>query len=113
LNYGSYAASAGYTTFWILVRIPTSQTCGLYAARLLSGLDGSVSYAGDSTSSFHVTNIQVENVSGQADQTASEYVSVGVLSAPFHGAGVDGCKYFTHQQGWQCDFSIGAEEVYG
>jgi len=94
LNYGSYAASAGYTTFWILVRIPTSQTCGLYAARLLSGLDGSVSYAGDSTSSFHVTNIQVENVSGQADQTASEYVSVGVLSAPFHGAGVDGCKYF-------------------
>jgi len=36
----------------------------------------------------------VEDVSGQADQTASEYVSVGVLSAPFHGAGVDGCKYF-------------------
>jgi hypothetical protein len=99
LNYGSYAASAGYTTFWILVRIPTSQTCGLYAARLLSGLDGSVSYAGDSTSSFHVTNIQVENVSGQADQTASEYVSVGVLASPYHGAGTvagaDGCKYFT------------------
>jgi hypothetical protein len=42
-----------------------------------------------------LVDIQVEVVSGQADQTASEYVSVGVLSAPFHGAGVDGCKYFT------------------
>jgi len=98
LNYGSYAASAGYTTFWILVRIPTSQSCGIFPVRLLSGLDGAISYAGDSTSSFHVTNIQVENVSGQADQTASEYVSVGVLSAPFHGAGADGCKWFNTEK---------------
>lgn len=37
---------------------------------------------------------QLENVSGQADQTASEYISNGVLSAPWHGAGVDGCKWF-------------------
>jgi hypothetical protein len=43
----------------------------------------------------HSFSAQFENVSGQADQTASEYVSVGVLSAPFHGAGADGCKYFT------------------
>lgn len=42
-----------------------------------------------------LVDIQVEAVTGQSDQTASEYVSVGVLSAPFHGAGVDGCKYFT------------------
>lgn len=41
-----------------------------------------------------ITEIQCENVTGQADQTASEYVSVGVLSAPFHGAGVDGVKWF-------------------
>jgi hypothetical protein len=37
---------------------------------------------------------QIEDVTGQADQTASEYVSVGVVSAPYHGAGVDGVKYF-------------------
>jgi hypothetical protein len=42
-----------------------------------------------------LVDIQVEAVTGQADQTASEYVSVGVLSSPYHGAGVDGCKYFT------------------
>jgi len=52
------------------------------------------SFAGDTVSGVCVWGIQVEDVSGQADQTASEYVSVGVLSAPFHGAGVDGCKYF-------------------
>jgi hypothetical protein len=43
----------------------------------------------------NLVDIQVEVVSGQSDKTASEYVSVGVLSAPFHGAGVDGCKWFS------------------
>ena len=38
---------------------------------------------------------QLEDVTGQADQTASEYVSNGVLSYPYHGAGADGVKYFT------------------
>lgn len=42
-----------------------------------------------------VTSAQLENITGRADQTTpSEYVSVGVLSAPYHGAGVDGVKYF-------------------
>lgn len=94
LGSGSAPSSAGYRTVWIRVRIPTSQSLGFYATRFLSGLDGAISYTGDTTSSFHVTNVQIENVSGQADQTASEYVSVGVLSSPYHGAGVDGCKWF-------------------
>lgn len=37
---------------------------------------------------------QLEDVTAQTTQTAGEYVSVGVLSAPYHGAGVDGVKYF-------------------
>lgn len=41
-----------------------------------------------------LVDIQVEIVSGQTDQTASEYISNGVLSSPYHGAGVDGCKWF-------------------
>lgn len=41
----------------------------------------------------------LENVIGQSNQDPSEYVSVGVLSAPFHGAGVDGVKYFPYQNG--------------
>lgn len=48
---------------------------------------------------FWVTGLQVEDVTGQANQNPSEYVSVGVLSAPFHGANVDAVKYFTTLNG--------------
>lgn len=41
----------------------------------------------------------LENVTGQSNQNPSEYVSVGVLSYPYHGASVDGVKYFTTQNG--------------
>lgn len=53
------------------------------------------SFAGDATSGVTIWGAQIENVTGQADQTASEYVSVGALSAPYHGAGVDGVKWFS------------------
>ena len=39
-------------------------------------------------------DIQTENVTGQADQTASEYVSVGVLPWPYHGLAAPGIKAF-------------------
>jgi hypothetical protein len=57
--------------------------------------DTSIFYTTVAGKTITIAFPQSENVSGQADQTASEYVSVGVLSAPYHGAGVDGCKYFT------------------
>lgn len=37
---------------------------------------------------------QLEDVTGQANQVASEYVSKDAIPAPYHGAGVDGVKYF-------------------
>jgi uncharacterized protein (TIGR02145 family) len=43
---------------------------------------------------------QVENVTGQSNQNPSEYVSTNVkTSAPYHGANVDGVKYFTTYNG--------------
>lgn len=42
---------------------------------------------------------QYEDVTGQSNTNPSEYVSSGVLSAPYHGAGVNGVKYFTTQNG--------------
>ncbi len=42
---------------------------------------------------------QIEDVTGQSNQNPSEYVSVGVLSAPYHGAGVDGVKNFNTLNG--------------
>jgi uncharacterized protein (TIGR02145 family) len=47
-----------------------------------------------------LTDLQLEQVTGQSNQNPSEYVSVGVLtSAPYHGANVDGVKYFTTYNG--------------
>lgn len=44
-------------------------------------------------------DVQFEEVTGQSNTNPSEYVSVGVLSSPYHGANVDGVKYFTTQNG--------------
>ena len=48
---------------------------------------------------FWAWGVQLENVTGQANQNPSEYVSIGVLSAPYQGAGIDGVKYFTTLNG--------------
>jgi len=42
---------------------------------------------------------QTEEVTSQSNQNPSEYVSVGVLASPFHGAGVDGSKSFNTLNG--------------
>lgn len=51
-------------------------------------------FTGDGIKSIKMLRYHYQNVTGQADQTAIEYVSVGVESAPYHGAGADGVKYF-------------------
>jgi len=53
------------------------------------------SFTGDGIKTVKVLRCQFEDVTGQADQTMSEYVSMGVESAPYyHGPGADGVKYF-------------------
>lgn len=51
-------------------------------------------FAGDGIKSVGVLRFQLENVTGQSVQAVGEYISVGVLSAPYHGGGADGVKYF-------------------
>lgn len=67
----------------------TTPGAGYYPVIRLRGGTGTSDFA-----SVYITNLQIENVTGQAVQTPGEYVSNGVLSAPWHGAGVDGVKYF-------------------
>ena len=55
-----------------------------------------INTSGDAIDVWHP---QAENVTGQSNQNPSEYVSVGTLSAPYHGAGVDGVKYFSYENG--------------
>lgn len=53
------------------------------------------SFTGDGIKTVKVLRYQLEDVTGQADQTMSEYVSMGVESSPaYHGAYADGVKYF-------------------
>ncbi len=99
-NLGAYSGSAsmtpldnGYFGCQIIVTVPSTEaSSALFINTVKSDL---VYYAGTGTDGVLIRKAQAELVSGQADQTASEYVSVGVLSAPYHGAGADGCKWFS------------------
>ena len=53
----------------------------------------------------------LEDVTGQANQNPSEYVSANVLAAPYHGAGVDGVKYFPTTNGNTVASSVVTEAV--
>jgi len=46
------------------------------------------------TCNILVTNVQMENVSGQSNQNASEYVTVGMGDPAYAYANVDGVRYF-------------------
>jgi hypothetical protein len=87
------AGSAAVSTSWQRVALPTDVCTASSLARWR------VSPAANLTSSLvvYVREIQLEDVTGQSNQNPSEYVSVGVLSTPYHGAVVDGVKYFTVQ----------------
>lgn len=51
------------------------------------------------TADLLIIGAQAENTTGQSNLNPGEDVSVGVLSTPWHGAGVDGVKYFTKLNG--------------
>jgi len=56
---------------------------------------------------------QAEDVTGQSDQSPAEYESVGVLPAPYHGAGADGVQYFTYLNGNTVDANGVVTEAQG
>jgi hypothetical protein len=108
-----YVKSAGATTVKISLR---DNGTGVIALSSAISLDGNwkritlSAQVGGATPSYYLTvgsangdvyiwGAQAENVTGQANQAPSEYVSVGVLSAPYHGANVDGVKYFDYLNG--------------
>lgn len=58
-------------------------------------------FLGDAVNGIYVTRVQLEDVTGQSVQTASEYVSTNVLNAaPYHGSNVDGVKCFKTTLAW-------------
>jgi len=61
------------------------------------GLRGNI--ATSQTADLAVWGGQHEDTTGQSNQNPAEYVSVGVLSAPYQGANVDGVQYFPYLNG--------------
>ena len=57
------------------------------------------SFIGDGLKSFELLRAWSVDVTGYTASYVPEYVSVGVVSAPFFGAGVDGAKYY--ETDWQ------------
>lgn len=49
--------------------------------------------------SISLSHPQIEDITGATNQNAGDYVSQGVLTAPFQGAGVDGVQYFNNSNG--------------
>lgn len=92
-----YLFNAGAGTTEITPNLTTSWQ-RLAAAVGTAGLDTGVRIlvSGDAVD---IWRAQSEEVTSQANQNPSEYVSKGVLSTPYHGAGVDGVKYFDTTNG--------------
>ena len=52
-------------------------------------------FTGDGTSSYtFIRYMKTDITDYDVDATSQDYVSIGVLSSPFHGAGLDGYKWF-------------------
>lgn len=60
--------------------------------------DNNSNFNGDGIKSVKLTRIFCADVTGYPVSYIPEYVSVGVLSAPWQGAGIDGCQYFETDQ---------------
>lgn len=84
------------TTAWQRFSFPVTYNT---AANTVNFCIGNTSTAWGSGEDIYVYGAQVEFQNGQANTNPSEYVSVGVKSSPYHGAGVDGVKYFDTQNG--------------
>jgi hypothetical protein len=63
------------------------------AVRMMNAAQA-ISYQGDGQSEIEVTKFQATTQNAQSFMGCVEYVSVGVLASPFHGAMVDGVRYF-------------------
>ena len=102
-NNGSTAITAQLTSSWQRFASPVDVPTGgnfLWGIALATTADA-----------IDIAFPQLEEVTGQGNQNPSEYVSVDVESSPFHGAMVDGVKYFKTANGNTVASNIVTEAV--
>lgn len=94
-TFEAFLKQVNLTTSW-----QTFSLGGVFATSTGTGVRAQItSQVGDTAQVVNIRKIQLEEVTGQSNQNPSEYVSANVLSAPFHGAGADGIKYFSTLNG--------------
>lgn len=96
-TYALIALTASYRRYSVTLSRTAGTSAALYV--IFGDKKHDNTSAGATIGTFHLKNVQIERVTGQSNQNPSEYVSVGVTSAPYHGAGVDGVAYFSHENG--------------
>lgn len=71
------------------------------AGQIQLGMDIRNAFGANTSSDgiFTFTELHIDEVTGATNQNAGDYVSVGVLAAPFQGAGIDGVQYFPNSNG--------------
>ena len=85
-----------------IVTVTTAWKRFAYNEALNNNVDGTyIGAIGASDATLDILYVwpQEEDITGVTITAPSEYVSSGVLSAPYHGAGVDGVKYFSTLNG--------------
>lgn len=86
------------TNTWTIYSVASAVILGLGSNAIFTiGLRGNVTAL--NPLDILVYHPQAEDVTGQSNTNPAEDVSVGVLAAPYHGANVDGVKYFPWQNG--------------
>lgn len=83
------------------------------ASGLFPGGNGYIGIREITTSgdSIEIAGPMLEIISDASNQSPSEFVSVGELSAPYHGAGVDGVKYFDTTNGNSVNSNVVTEAI--
>ena len=103
--------SVTITGSWVRYTVPVAVVAGA-TAQLNFGLFGTTWNPGNSpTADIAVWGVMLEDISGQSDQDPGEYVSLGVLIAPWHGCNVDGVKCFNTLNGNTVAGSVVTEAV--
>ena len=88
---------------WYRIAIAGTATGGTFVpAFRITDSNGVNATTATNGKTFYIWGAQLEDITGRADQTTpSEYVSVGVESAPYyHGSFVDGVKCFPTDISW-------------
>ena len=106
INIGGNGGLSGYVTLTNSVR--RYSITGIHGYAIMG-----VDFFFNALGTYHLSNIHADYIPVGSPEAPSEYVSVGVLSAPYHGAGVDGVKYFDYANGNTVDANGVVTEAQG